>query len=322
MSDVTWASRRIYELARAANKILVATHYHPDGDAAASASVMFQVLRLWGKEVTIFCFDRFAEKLRWLPGIAEAVHDEAQLDLANFDLVITVDCANLSRCRLEKAFSRGQSSQTIVEIDHHEPDSSATDYALRIPKAASTTEILYYWLKRHGQVIDPDLANAILLGLMTDTGNFFYTATSNQSLALAADLLKLGANWPKLIKTARHQADLAATRLWGLALSRLKVNRRYGVAWTILTREELAAVSESETALEELPGFLSRLTEVKAVVLLKEGDGVIRGSWRACQPQVDVARLCCHLGGGGHAKAAGFQLPGKLINNGTCWRII
>ncbi len=301
---------------------MLITHYSPDGDAAASLSAMTQILTQLKKDYTAYCADKFENKLSWLPGLAGALSRETELKFAEFDLIITLDCGTLSRTRLAEKIKTRQAYQQLIEIDHHEPLEKVADLELRLPEAASTTEVIYDWLKINRLPIDARLAEAILVGLVTDTGNFLYSATSNKALVIAAEMISLGANWPKIVKTAKTSADLATAKLWGIALSRLKVNQHYQVAFTVITADDLKALGLNDEATEGLPGFLSRLNDVKAILVLKEtAYGMIKGSWRACQDGIDVAKLSNYLGGGGHVKAAGFSFPGRLKPAAKGWVI-
>jgi phosphoesterase RecJ-like protein len=315
-------AKKIYQAIQQAKKILLVTHYNPDGDAAASVSAMVQTLRSLDKNYDAFCADKFDDKLLFLPGLRSALQRESDLDFAAYDLIITLDCGTLERSRLSGKIRARRSDQLLIEIDHHEPLEQVADWELRLPTAASTTVVIYDWLKINRLPITVPLAEAILAGLAADTGNFLYSSASDRALTIAADLLRRGANWPKLVKAVQADADLASAKLWGVALSRLQVNQRYQVAFTVLTQADFQAAGKDDDSTEGLPGFLSRLNDVKAILVLKESaDGVIKGSWRACQEGVDVAKLCAHLGGGGHAKAAGFHFNGHLKPTATGWRV-
>ena len=315
-------AKKIYRMILDAGNILLTTHCNPDGDAASSVSAMTQVLDFLKKDYTIWCADKFENKINWLPNLNQALHDETALDFNRFDLIITLDCGSLSRTRLETKIKNRQSYQKLIEIDHHEPLEAVADLSLRLPEAASTTEVIYDWLKINQLPISADLAEAILVGLVTDTGNFFYSSTSEKTLLMASDLINKGANWPKVMKTDKTSADLATAKLWGLAMSRLTINRRYQVAFTVLTWQDFQDLNLDEEADNNLAGFLSRLSGVKMVLVFREnGKGFVKCSARACQDGVNVAKFCNRFGGGGHVKAAGFSVVGKLKQTATGWLI-
>ncbi len=315
-------SKKIYQAILEAKKVLLVTHYGPDGDAWASLSAMMSVMEFLHKDYVAWCADKVEARFLWLPYLTKVSFEELGDDLAGADLLITLDCGSLSRTRLELKLKRREAWQTLVEIDHHQPTEKEAELVLRLPAAASTTEVIYEWLKINNLPINNNLAQAIITGVATDTGNFMYSSTSERSLSIASEMLNKGISWSRITALSKPRYDLEAVKLWGLALSRLKINPRYHLAFTVLTSADLADTKLAEAMIEELPGFLSRLSEVKAVLLLKElPEGVIKGSWRACQPDVDVAKLASYLGGGGHTKASGFSLNGQLKQRGNSWLV-
>ena len=315
-------AKKIYQAILSAKKILLVTHYNPDGDALASLSAMMLILKSLGKNHQAFCADETDERFAWLPLIAQVIHDEKRLDLDACDVIISLDCGSLQRTRLAGRLKARRPDQCLIEIDHHQKIEDVADLELRLPEAAATAEVIYDWLKINRLPLTPSLAECLLTGLLTDTGVFVYSATSQKSLAMGAELLSRGAVWPKIVNATRAKYCLAAARLWGVALARLQINPTYQVAWTVLTEEDWQAVGASEEMTEELAGFLSRLGGVKAVLLLKDSaDGVVKGSWRSCQDGVDVAKLAARLGGGGHAKAAGFHFNGQLKSTTKGWLV-
>ena len=111
-------------------------------------------------------------------------------------------------------------------------------------------------------------------------------------------------------------------KTWGKAMARLKINPLYKFGFTVLKSEDVPAeVTEEE--LEGMSGFLSNLNAVNGILLLRElPDGKIKGSLRTSRPNVDVSKLARALGGGGHAKAAGFTVEGKIKETENGWKII
>lgn len=320
--DKKIVAKKIYQAILEAKKIMLVTHYGPDGDAVSSMSAMMSVLESLNKDYVAWCADAVEARFLWLPHLAKVTNEDFGDNLANADLIITLDCGTLARTKLATKLNARASWQTLVEIDHHQPQTPEADLILRLPESASTTEVIYEWLKINSLPITNDLAQAIVAGVATDTGNFMYSSTSEQTLAIASEMLNKGISWSKITSLSKPQYSLEAVKLWGLALQRLKINQRYQIAYTVLTLADAADLALAETMVEELPGFLSRLSDVKAVLLLKEmPDGIIKGSWRACQDGVDVAKLANYLGGGGHTKASGFQVKGTLRQVANGWKI-
>jgi phosphoesterase RecJ-like protein len=166
------------------------------------------------------------------------------------------------------------------------------------------------------------MATCILTGLATDTGSFIYPSTNRKAIAIAAEMLWRGARLPVIIKETFYRQNLSALKIWGLAMSRLTINPKYQIAYTILTYQDYLDLNADEAMTDELAGWLACLEGVKAVLFLKETKpGLIKGSWRAVDPDYDVARLARAMGGGGHVKAAGFAVRGSIKNLDGVWSI-
>lgn len=226
---------------------------------------------------------------------------------------LTLDCASVRRSELgERILGRGK-KDVFVDIDHHPTLESYADLTLRDTTAVATSEVLYSYCVANKIAINSALATCLLTGIVTDTGNFLYSATNANTFKMAAELLKFGARLDLIYEASWRTKRPTALRLWGLALSRLTIFD--DLAMTYLLPEDLALASGADP-LEDLAGFLSGLAGVKAILLLKdEGAGEIKGSWRSVASDFSVLALARTFGGGGHVKAAGFACNGKLLGD-------
>ena len=113
-------------------------------------------------------------------------------------------------------------------------------------------------------------------------------------------------------------------QLWGRILFRLRVNQELGIATTVVTLEDLADAPQGLEVTEGIANFLNNLSGVSATLILRQEDAeTIKGSFRTNSDLIDVAKLATILGGGGHRKAAGFKLKGKLVSTPTGgWQVI
>jgi len=310
---------KAYTLIKNSNNILLATHSDPDGDAIASACLMAEVLKLAGKKYSVYCHSPIADQYNFLPNLEEFKNC---LDNFNFDLIIVLDCGNLKRSKLEKEIIGRNASQLLIEIDHHPKTEDLADLEIRDPAAAATAEILYYFVKANKIKINKNIANCILTGIMTDTGNFLYPSTSPQTINIASEMLKAGARLPQIMENTWRNKSIASMKAWGKAMSNLQINKKYNVAFTVLRAEDVPD-EVTEEDLDGMSGFLSNLGKVNGLMLLRElKDGAIKGSLRTSKPNVDMSLLARILGGGGHARAAGFTVQGKLEKTETGWRIV
>jgi phosphoesterase RecJ-like protein len=186
---------------------------------------------------------------------------------------------------------------------------------------SSDLELVYKFFKANKIRTNKNIATCILSGILTDSGNFLYQSTSDKTIEISGEMLKYGANLPQILENTWRNKSLPALKVWGTAFSRLKFNKKYGIAFSVLTLEDIKGIDEED--LEGISNFLGNLEEAKAVLLLREQkDGTIRGSLRSSHPTVDVSLLARRLGGGGHAKASGFTIEGKMEKIEKGWKIV
>jgi len=310
---------KAYDLIKASNNILVITHEQPDGDALASICLMAEILSLINKKYWLYCYDQVNHQYGFLPHLDELKNSYENFD---FDLIITLDCGSIERTKLDKEILGRQPGQPVMEIDHHPKIKDYADLEIRDSATSATTEILYYFLRANKIKINKNMASCILTGILTDTGNFLYPSTSPETVNIASEMLVKGAKLPQIMENTWRNKSIASMKTWGKAMSRLKINSQYNFGFTVLKSEDVPAkVTEEE--LEGMSGFLSNLSAVNAVMLLRQmPDGKIKGSLRTSKSNVDVSKLARTLGGGGHAKASGFTIEGEIEETDKGWKII
>jgi len=311
--------QKAYNLIKTSNNILVVTHEQPDGDALASVCLMAEVLKLADKKYWLYCSSEVNSQYDFLPNFEKLKNSYENFD---FDLIIALDCGTIERTKLDKEILSRKPNQLVLEIDHHPKIKDYADLEIRDSAAAATTEILYYFLKANKIKISKDLASCVLTGILTDTGNFLYPSTSPKTVNIASEMLVKGAKLPQIMENTWRNKSIASMKTWGKAMSGLKINQQYNFGFTVLKSDDVPAeVTEEE--LEGMSGFLSNLNAVNGIMLLRElPDGRIKGSLRTSKPKMDISKLARVLGGGGHAKAAGFTAEGKLEKTENGWEII
>jgi phosphoesterase RecJ-like protein len=314
--------RQAYEMIRKAEKILLVTHGKPDGDAVSSICAMMLVCEDLDKEYEAFCLDRPPASLAFLPLSEKINSNKTDLDFASFDLIVALDCGSLSRTNLAPEIRARKKEQLTIEFDHHPKIDNYSDLEIRIPEAASTSEIIYFFLKANYLKITKKLANCVLTGILTDTGNFLYPSTTEKTVSIASEMLLYGAKYPLITEETWRNKSLGAMKLWGRAIGSLEINPRYNLAFAVLTKKDIDECQCSDEEMEGIAGFLSNLYGVNGLVLIREADkGLIKGNLRTSMPGVDVSKLAHRLGGGGHRNASGFTFPGRLSRQGDEWRI-
>lgn len=311
------------------SNILIVGHIRPDGDAISSCLALSYLLDRINKKYQLFCSGNVVSHFNYLKNFHFITNNKKELDFKKFDLIISVDCGSLSRTDLSEEILKLKSNHSIkyLEIDHHLSQNSIADLELRDSSRAATVELIYDLLQTFNLEIDKDIAEAILTGLVTDTGNFFYPNVSSQTISLAAKLLNKGANLNRIVQQVKKGTNMHTLKLWGLAMERLTIHKKYNFAFSVLSKKDLQALDIEEGELNEtlsfIAGFLSNLANVKATLLLYNSDNkTIKGHLRSANKEINVAKLANHLGGGGHSQAAGFIVSGELLNNGANWQVI
>jgi phosphoesterase RecJ-like protein len=298
---------KIYEAIKKANNILLVTHEKPDGDGLSAVGAFIELLESLDKKYYAYCADAPAEVFYFLPHISKIKNIKPEF--GDFDLIMVFDCGSLDRTKLAEEIKGRSKNQLAVNLDHHPRVDDFADLEVKKIVAAATTEIVYDFFKANNLVINKNVASLILTGIMADTGSFLYPSTSDKTLSIAAEMISQGAILPKIIDNIFKNKSLEGLKVWGQALKRLKLNSKYNLAWTILTKEDTRGVSEEE--LEGVANFLGNLKEADAVMFLREQEGgIIRGNLRS--KKKDISRLANVLGGGGHKNAAGFMVEGKF----------
>lgn len=315
----------IFNKIKSANNILLTTHENPDGDALSSICLMIEIIESLNKPYSAYCFNQPPRQFDFLPSVEKIISDKTKLNFPDFDLIIVLDCGCSDRTKISDEIKNRGKNQIVVEIDHHPKIEDYADMELRDPGASSTAEILYKFLKANKIKISKNIANCVLTGILTDTANFLYPSTSQETIQISSEMLSKGAKLPQIMENTLRNKSLNSMKIWGKAMSRLKINSKYNFAFTVLTLDDVNDNGETanEEELEGIAGFISNLHNVNGVMLLREQpDGIIKGSLRTSQADVDVSLLAQALGGGGHAKASGFKIEGRLEKVGEGWRII
>ncbi len=313
--------REAYKIIKKAKKILITTHYRPDGDALSSTCAMIDFFKKSRIDYTAYCSDEPPYQFNFLPHIDEIVSDKEKINFSSYDLIITIDCGSLSRTNLTKEISKRDKSQTAIEFDHHPKIDNFSNLEIRNPKASSTAEVIYNFFKINKIRFNKNIANCILTGILTDTGNLLYESTSEKTIKITSEMMIYGARYPIVLENTWRNKSLPAMKIWGQAMSNLKINNYYNFAYSLLTKEDIISSGASEEELEGIAGFLCNLHGVNGVVFLREEDNKIKGSLRTSHPDIDISKLAQALGGGGHKKASGFIIEGKLERINNKWKI-
>ncbi|PLX20295.1 hypothetical protein C0584_06135 [Candidatus Parcubacteria bacterium] len=313
--------RIAYRKIKKAKKIFLVIHEKPDGDAVSSICAMIDFLEQEKIDYYAYCVSDIPENFLFLPH-TEKINNAMPEDFSSFDLIIPLDCGSLSRTTLISEILGRKKHQKVIEFDHHPKVDSYSDIEIREVRAASTTQVIYDFFKKNRIKINKARATCILTGISTDTGNFLYPSTSEKTIRISSEMMIRGARLPNILESTWRNKSLSGMKLWGLAINNLEINKKYNFAVTVITKKDIEESGATEEDIEGISGFLSNLNEVKGLLMLREeDDGTIKGSLRTSDDNVDVSKIANALGGGGHSKASGFKINGKLVHKNNRWMI-
>jgi len=294
---------------RGAEKLIVVTHEHVDGDALGSLIAMQEILTALGKDCVMFIDSGefpLPHEYQFLPLPGLVSIPPADLEQRT---IVFLDCGNLERNPAEALQRPGAH---ILDIDHHHDNTRFGTVNLVVPEASCTAEIV--WDLMHGLGVKPTLtiAEALYIGLITDTGRFMYENTGPRAHLMAAELIEAGVDVQEIY---RHVYEgLPYGKLALLARGLANIERYDGGTLTVsaLSAKDFTDSSAEESYSEGVVDLLRAVqgTAVAALVRDRIGDtdgGQLRKvSLRATDDRVDVSRIARTQGGGGHRQAAGF----------------
>jgi bifunctional oligoribonuclease and PAP phosphatase NrnA len=289
------------------DRFLLTSHEGPDGDALGSLLAMHAILEQLGKDSVMFLASKefpLPVEYRFLP--LEEVFHEAPADVTD-RVVVFLDCGNIDRMPVEWLREhRGP----VLNIDHHHDNTNFGTVNLVDVGASSTAEIVFELGRLLGAQITPEIASALYVGLVTDTGRFMYENTNAGAHRMAAELIEAGVDVQDIYRRLYERVPVEKLKLISRALEKVERCERCALAITYITAEDYAATGATEVLTEGVIDYVRAIegTEVAAVIRDKTDDGraARKVSLRSTGP-VDVSAIAREHGGGGHQRAAGFS---------------
>jgi phosphoesterase RecJ-like protein len=293
---------------RGRDRFLLTAHEGPDGDALGSLLGLHQVLTQLGRDSVMFMAAKefpLPIEYRFLP--LEEVFHEAPADMAD-RTVIFLDCGNIDRMPVEWLTAGGND---VINIDHHHDNTCFGDINLVETKASCTAEIVYDLARLLGAKITPEIASALYVGLITDTGKFMYENTNAHTHRVAADLIDAGVNVDDTYRRLYENVPIEKLRLVSRALDGISSYCDGMLAISYITTADYEATGAGEEMTEGLIDHLRSIDGVKVAAVIRDlgnrGRAARKVSLRSSAGDVDVSAIARINGGGGHKRAAGFS---------------
>ncbi len=304
------------------DNFIITAHETPDGDAIGSESAMYSALKSLGKNVKVLNADSMAERYTFLDydNSFQILQDNYTIpkDIEKYTLIIldTNDIYNIGGVN-EKILSK---TKHHIIIDHHESFEKTTDNVLIMSNASSTCEILYDLFDFFSFEIDFNVAQALFVGIVYDTGSFIYPKTTAKTFRIAYKLVSKGVLPNDIYSRIYESNSVSALKLQSKVSSTLKLYYDQHVAVQIMLKE---TIKECEALYEEADAIINtplKSKTIKVSIFFKENSaGVLRCSMRS-KGSIDVAAIAQIFNGGGHRTAAGFksrypleEIKGKVL---------
>src|SRR5438093_2575183 len=295
---------QVVELIEAKRRFAITSHVRPDGDSLGSSLGLYWLLRALDKDVEVIMRDPVPHAYQLLPG-AKEVRETPIVD-RSYHAVFVIECSDISRPGLI-----GLEKQFVVNIDHHSTTALFGTINWIASTASAVGEMIYNLCKAPGVRVTTEIAECVYPALITDTGSFHYSNTTERTFKVASELVRTG------VRPAKSAEAIFASYRWPKIelLSRVLATAQRDdtghVAWM---RQTIEMQEQTKASDEDADGFVNyplAVTEVEATALFKEcTPGTYRTSLRS-KGDVNVARIAEQFGGGGHRNAAGCTLQGS-----------
>ncbi len=321
MIDLSKYTKELSKLFLSSENILLISHINPDGDAIGSQLALYHYLKTRGKNVGLMAPNYLQEFLKWMDGadlINIFIKDRKKCRklIVEADLIVMLDFNQSNRLGEAEDLVIASNARKVV-IDHHLGPGSFADLIISEPSKCSTSEIVHELVcEMNGvQFISRPYAEALYVGIITDTGNFEHGSYSSRTFRIVADLLDSGIEKGKILNLIYNNFSSDRIRLLGYALNkRMVVIPEYKTAYIFLSKDDLKEYNHVKGDTE---GFVNMPLSIKGInfsALFIEKDGFIKLSFRSKGQFPSNEFAAQYFFGGGHLNASGGEYTDTLDN--------
>ncbi|MCW8860682.1 MAG: bifunctional oligoribonuclease/PAP phosphatase NrnA [Deltaproteobacteria bacterium] len=297
--------QQIVEQIEKNQRFLVVAHENPDGDAIGSTLGLALALKAMGKEVTAFNADTVPETMTFLPESEIFCHQLAETEM--YDVAFVLDAGDVERSGLPLR----QRCRILINIDHH-PYSTFGDICY-VDTSASATAILIYRILNACQFqLNLNIAKALYLAILADTGSFRYSSVNEETFTVAGQLIGLGVDPWEMASNLYESYAPERMRLLGYILPTLEISDCGRYASVAMSQEMLVQAGATEEHAEGFVNYPRAIRGVEVALFFNQfSKDHYKVSFRS-RGTIDVGSLARQLGGGGHHNAAGAKIKGSL----------
>ena len=294
---------QVVQLIEQKQRFMITSHVRPDGDGLGSGLALYWMLKALNKDAAVVLHDRVPPAYSVLPGSDQVIVLEDVT--GDYDAAFIIECSDVDRPGL-----RSLKDQFVVNIDHHSTTVPFGDINWIDSTAAAVGEMIYNLCKALGVEVTKEIADCIYTALLTDTGSFHFSNTTERTLKIASELVRRGVEPARISQALFYSSSYAKVKLLGLVLSHIERDESGRIAWITMDR---ATMYEADASEEDADGIVNQalsIGDVEAVAFFKElSPGAYRVSLRS-KNKNNVAKVAELFGGGGHRNAAGCRVEG------------
>ncbi|MBQ8041377.1 MAG: bifunctional oligoribonuclease/PAP phosphatase NrnA [Lachnospiraceae bacterium] len=285
----------------------ISGHVRPDGDCVGSTMAMYMYLtkNFPEKQVDIF-LEPIPESYGCIARLNEVCTDFVT-DVESYDAFIVIDCEYTRTGQAQPYF---ENAKLKINVDHHISNTGCGDINYIVPSASSACELVFDLLKE--EKIDKEIALALYLGMIHDTGVFQYSNTSPKTLKTAAKLIEFEFDFSKIIEESFYQKTYMQNLLLGKAVNQsILILDGHGI-YSVVSKEMMQEYNAKSSDLEGIVNQLRNTKDVDCAIFMYElEEGGYKISMRSNE-KVNVSAIAKKFGGGGHVKAAGVTMDGTV----------
>lgn len=303
-----------------AQRILCICHRNPDGDAIGAVLGIGQLLdkAFPNIPVSVHSTDSAPETFCFLPHVQRVCPVP---ELQEGDRLVFVDTAEPKLTDMHESHPLlFDGSYPSINIDHHPTNTNFGTLNLVEADACSACEAIVWLADALDWEIDNDIATCLLTGVYTDTGGLLHSNTTALVYRTVSRLLRSGARQQEVVQAVYRTAKLSTLKLWGRVLEKISLTDEGG-AISAVTEGDFRATGADYSELTGAIDYVNAVPGMRFSMILSERDGKVKGSLRTLREDVDVSEMASKFKGGGHRKAAGFALPGRLKPE-VRWKVV
>lgn len=292
-----------------AKSVGITGHIRPDGDCVGSTMALFLYIKKNMPDIDVHIYlDTPPEIFGCIKDI-DLIENPADTD-REFDVFIMADVSKDRTGEAEKLFDKAKKK---INIDHHITNPGCGDVNYIVPEASSAAELVFDVLDKDG--IDEEIAKALYIGIIHDTGVFQYSNVSPKTFTVASELITYGFDFPRLIDETFYEKTYLQAQIMGRVLSEsiLLMGGKISVGHLALREMEFYNATSAD-----MDGIVNQLRLIKgvdvAIFMYQLPDMKYKVSLRSSTDNIDVAKVCAYFGGGGHKRAAGVTMEGNFYD--------